>query len=525
LTGSAQNTDAWRYKLSEFTTSLIERCDGNLPGGEIAAEYVWALLNPQLESAKVAGERDSYSRLIEGIDGIPELPMRDQVFSVACERFANYMHIVSHYGKFLSEKEQKFVEADKYLLQAYDLEPENEAVQHMLGKRYFDEVRCLLYQNPARTRSPEIQDRIDELAKKAHEWFDKAREASVGSEYNYTTPIQLIIILIEDEFRRKGIKIGFHSPEILLQERIADLLSHADNLVAQGLRYIPPQIDHRAAFVRARDSLHRLRGDVDTAITCFRNHLDRLHGSENAAARVQLARLLVDRAERNWHARKYDVAANDFNSAERHLFKVLEDPARRFDNIQLWFNAARHLTRWNRQNFLTNLHQLHEHHSSLDSSFLIMCLYFADAVQTGSIASWRKYEEFQIESARRSANLAIRSYIREWLVQLKLSTGTEWRIYPNYIFASKDDEGELGTVLRGEEDPRVILDGTVLDVVSSTVAYLAIKGTNFKVFFKPRVLNRLFFKSDERRTKVSFAVAFTYDKPIAYDVQRLPERS
>jgi hypothetical protein len=43
----------------------------------------------------------------------------------------------------------------------------------------------------------------------------------------------------------------------------------------------------------------------------------------------------------------------------------------------------------------------------------------------------------------------------------------------------------------------------------------------FEVFFKPRVQDRQYFKSDEGRTRVTCAIAFTYEKPIAYDVRRV----
>jgi Tfp pilus assembly protein PilF len=64
--------------------------------------------------------------------------MREMVYQAAAEHFSHNLHILSHFGKFLSEAEQKYAEAEKYLEQARQLEPHNEAVLHMLGKRFFD---------------------------------------------------------------------------------------------------------------------------------------------------------------------------------------------------------------------------------------------------------------------------------------------------------------------------------------------------------------------------------------------------
>ena len=85
------------------------------------------------------------------------IPMRDKIFETACKRFPHHTHILSHYGKFLSEKERKYLLADEYLLEANRLEPANEAIMHILGKRYLDEIRDLLQQNPPRTRDPGVQ--------------------------------------------------------------------------------------------------------------------------------------------------------------------------------------------------------------------------------------------------------------------------------------------------------------------------------------------------------------------------------
>ena len=51
----------------------------------------------------------------------------------------------------------------------------------------------------------------------------------------------------------------------------------------------------------------------------------------------------------------------------------------------------------------------------------------------------------------------------------------------------------------------------VHQVPSSTAAYLKLEPMGFEVFFRPRVQDRHFFKSDEGRTRVTFAIAFIYE--------------
>ena len=62
---------------------------------------------------------------------------------------------------------------------------------------------------------------------------------------------------------------------------------------------------------------------------------------------------------------------------------------------------------------------------------------------------------------------------------------------------------------------------TVARVESSTVAFIAIEPMGFQLFFQPRVKGHEFYKSDEGRARVTFLVAFTYEKPQAFDVERI----
>jgi hypothetical protein len=156
-----------------------------------------------------------------------------------------------------------------------------------------------------------------------------------------------------------------------------------------------------------------------------------------------------------------------------------------------------------------------------------MCLYFCEAVETGSPESWRRYEEFQRKSATRSANLAIRRYTREWLVKFSLAaSGTtvqEYRIFPNYLFDSSSvSHASERDRVRMAVDVRQRLKGRIARVVSSTEGRIAIEPMGFEIFFQPRVTDKVFYRSDaERQTEVTFMVQFTYEKPQAFDVERL----
>lgn len=516
LTGAFDEQD-YRHSLSELACRVIDRLSQNHAGWELAAEYVWALLNPQLEASR---ETAAESRFINGNDGIPYDTMRERVFTSANKAFPDHVNIVSHYGKFLAEQQQKWPDAERYLMHAYDLEPENEAVLHMLGKRYMDEVKSLLASSPAQ-RDDVRRSRISDLSTAAHRWFDGARALNRGSEYSYTTAIQLDIMLIRDEFKRLGATTPEQKTAALVERNVASTLAHAEAIVGEGLRYIEPREVNRRLFTLFRDQLHELRGDLNTAIDCFQKHVRLGSGPHLATARVQLARFLVQRAEQRWSSGNRGKAIKDFAESEHQLFEVLQDPVEKFKNVKLWFDSARHLAHWRRADFLDKLLQLHQQNpEELDAVFLLACLYFAEAVQSGSPESWRRYQGFQRKSEARSSNLGVRRYIREWLVGVDTSDGSEYRVYPGHLFdipQARMDSKDIGAFV----DNRIKLSGTIARVESSTVGFITIPPMGFQLFFQPRVKGHEFYKSDERRTRVTCMVAFTYEKPLAFDVERL----
>ena len=429
------------------------------------------------------------------------------------------------FGKYLSEEEKKFSEADLYLMEAYRLEPNNEATPHIIGKRFFDELRELLRGNPPKNRLESVDKAVGVLAAQAHEWFGKVRERNLSSEFGYTTAIQLNIELIRDHFRRLGIRSAVDNSAVLNSDEVTTLLSEAYSLVADGQRYIEPREESRRVFNRARDTLHELRGDLNTAIRCFQAHVRSQRGVSQATAKTQLARLLHERGEINLLRGERGKANKDFIEGERQLFDVLQDPAMKFRNIRLWFDCARHVSHWRRADFLERLHQLHDYDpNSLDAVFLLMCLYFCEALETMSQESWRRYEEFQRKSSTRSANLAIRRYVREWLVSL----GTDYpgsakveelRVFPQHYFEPNYIGGQGRS--KPVEDSRVHVSGFVARVESSTEGYVEIPPMGFRVYFRPRAGESLYYRSDaEKRTPVAFLVGFNYEKAEAYNVNR-----
>ena len=114
--------------------------------------------------------------------------------------------------------------------------------------------------------------------------------------------------------------------------------------------------------------------------------------------------------------------------------------------------------------------------------------------------------------------MSVRTYIREWLVETDAGEGREHRIFPNHILA-KDDSEDAAVDSAGPGEFRVRVSGTVSNVLGPTKAQLKLEPMGFPLFFKPRVKDRVFYPSDVGQP-VTSAVAFTYEKPIGYDVRK-----
>ncbi len=510
--------DEYRSRLSDLVCSeLLEDVDDQVPGCEIVADYIWSLMNPQLEASRSVNDERSVSRLLGSEDGLRYDEDRYKLQLCAAQTFPRHVSIISHFGKYLAETEKKFDEADKYLQAAYDLDPENRAVMHMIGKRYKDEAQQKIETVKADAREVRDNARIDDLTKLAHEWFDRARICDVGSEYNYTTPVVLDILLINDEYHKLGLAKRNQAgrAEKFSEPRITQLFAHADSLIAEGLRYIEPREESRRVFNYVRSELTKLRGDLDAAIASLEKQVVRVAAGSRPTLSVQLARYLVERGERGWRDNDAGVAIRDFKKAEKYLDFVLQDPGQT-QNLKLWFDSARHLAHLTRNELLQRMLRYHDRDpGNLDGCFLLMCLYFCEAVETRSQDAWRKCNQFAALSSQLSNTLAVRRTTREWLVEVNTGFGPEYRFYPAHLYSSGHDNN-----LTIEDNGRLRLKGKISDCKRSTVGLVRIEDCGFEVFFRPRIVGREYYQSDEG-ARVEFLVSFMYEKPQAFDVRRI----
>jgi hypothetical protein len=388
----------------------------------------------------------------------------------------------------------------------------------MMGKRFADEMRHLIKQHPVKHRESNTDERIKLLASSAQDWFAKARQLNLSSEFGYTTALLVNRWLITDEFHRHGISSVGQKPEILCTERIKELLSDSSRMVSEGQRYIEPSDESRRVFNTERSKLHALRGDLATAIKSFEQHIRTQQGYSRSLAKIHLARLYLESGEQLLRDGETGKASKTFEKGATELYDVLQDPAMKFKNIKLWFDCARQVSHFRRPDFIERLEQLASHDTAdLDAVFLLMCLHFCDAIDTCSPESWRLHMEYRRLSDRLSISLPIRRYYREWLVKLHFHQGAgrdEYRILPFHFF-----EGISGLKGSSKPDPRHRLAGTIRRVDTSTQGYITIDGLGTELFFKPRAGDHHYYSSDATRLRrVSFKVAFNYEKPEAVDV-------
>ncbi len=529
-----QFDDSYREKLAAFATNdLLAHVGIQSTGDQLVSEYFWSLINPRLMASAAAPEEKAKSLLLDPQIGIREASHHQAVLEAFAQQFPNHVLLVSHCGKFFSER-GSWDKADYYLNDAFRLEPNNTAVVHMLGKRYVDEtlVEIAKYRDPLDLNNPTYVNNVQTLAATAHQYFDRARELEPGSEYNYSTPIHLDVKLINWGFHRLGLAASNRERKTqIANELVAGHFNHAEAIVAEGLRYLEPKEESRRYFKAERIKLVRLRGELDAAIATLDRELRTCSRESRSMTCIQLSRYLSERAYREWKDRnsRNSDSLRDFRAAEGHMRMALDDGAT-LRNIRLWFDCARHLDSVNRSDFIQRIEELRRQDEfNLEANFLLMCLYFCEAVQTRSPTDWSAFEEYQRVSDKLSSKLAVAKVIREWLVETPAREGNELRFLPRPLFHDPRFEevvrdGETIRVPKAIQDngPRR-LTGVVVECNSSTAAKLKIDQCGFELFFRPRIAGREFYQSDaEARTKVSFLVYFSYEKPVAFDVKKTP---
>ena len=156
----------------------------------------------------------------------------------------------------------------------------------------------------------------------------------------------------------------------------------------------------------------------------------------------------------------------------------------------------------NKEKLIERLEIFYNITENLIGAFYLMCLYFVRGLEESNPTAFRKYKKYMEDCKRLSENLTHRLNIREWL-------GTNFTIIPrsHVNFESIEDE-DCPDIQQIEGKIKRIFD---------VHGEISIPPYGETIYFRAKRRDKKFYKSDEEKS-VRFYVAFTYDKPIAYNV-------
>jgi hypothetical protein len=503
----------WKLQLVERTINYLTKLGSKQPGNEWQRKFVKALVSDEFTKITIRN-RDEYSasRLMGDIESQNG---RGRIFKQAAEQFSDEPHVIAQYGRFLYDEETRFEESRKYLEKAFKITKEtDEKICHMLGMSYRRELQERLKALGNNKPSDEQLYENDNLRERASHYFKLSRELVRENDYAYTAHIQLLIDLIRQGFKQFDTDVSY--PQRLHERAdIRNWFYEAFSIIDEAQIYIEYSQDTFLGKLEA--DLMSLRGDLSKAIEAYENILtnaNRYQDSKKFSQHIdpnpikrQLARCLYQRGMENIKSPKVNErnrAQNDLKRASEYLQDLIRDQPSHPYNLGFWFQCARLNPLVSKSILIERLEGYYARTQSLDGAFYLMCLFFIRGIEEKNPSAFSEYERYLKDSKRLATNLTHRLNRREWL-------GAGNTLIPNKSISFDSQKEEPIT----KDLPRI--EGTIKYVGESS-GEISIPPYGKTIHFKPKRHDKKFYKSDEGK-KVTFNVAFTYDKPIAYDVR------
>lgn len=498
--------DLWKQQLADRAVELLKKLGPDQPGNAWQRDFVSRLIVGEFGRIPIRVGRDRVSRLMYDI---PTSQGRGRVFLLAATQFPDEPHFLAQYGRFLYDEDTRFNEARTYLQKARDLATEDSRICHMLGMSYRRELHEILIHSRPTDRTPEQELHIEDLLEQATKYFEESRRLEHEDEHGYVTNIECLIELIKDGFKRfpKGT-----SNQKMLRAR-SDLrkwLDEAFEVLDEAEVYLRHREDTHMWMLRTK--LEELHGDLSKVIEAYNNLLDAFRSDRSRlidprTLKRQLARCLYKRGcqRRTSKSNKVRSKANkDFQRAVELMAELIHDEPGNPRHLGLWFQCARMHSRFNKVLLTERLENYYAITESLDGAFYLMCLYFIRGLEERNPEAFRQYERYQVICENLSSDLSHRHYKREWL-------GHGYAFIPNHlVYNSAIDDYETERLMR--------IEGIIKKVFSPTQGKLSIPPYGQTIYFSPHRRDQRFYRSDIDKP-VSFFVAFSYDEPIAFNVQ------
>ena len=507
LWGTESEPDSWKLQLSSRTTEYLQKLGWDQAGNAWQRDFVTRLLVGEFDRIEIKGKLSyKVSRLMSDIESSAG---RGLVFKTAAERFPDEPHFLAQYGRYLYDEDTRFEAARELLRNAFELTGKRDTlICHMLGMSYRRELHEYLEALGRNKRSAEEQAQVRYLLENAIESFRTARELDRENVHSYASHVECLIDLIEHGFRQFGQSIP-NAQRLAQQTDLRYWLDAAFRVLDEAEVYLEYAPGSHLGQLEIK--LQMLRGDLGQAIQAYQSLLDRsrdiLQKIDPIPVKHQLARCFYQRGLEGFNSaneRTRSEAALDFAAAAHHLEDLIRSQPTNPYNLGFWFQCARADPHMSKALLTERLESYYSRTESLDGAFYLMCLFFVRGLEEENPSAFREFSRYLGICQHLAANLTHRLHRREWL-------GPSYTLIPNRLvsFDTERDEPITTSLLR--------IDG-IIKRVAEAYGEISILPYGQEIYFQALRRERKFYASDDGK-RVTFNVVFTYDKPIAYDVE------
>lgn len=397
----------WRVGLADLASQLIDLL-ADLPHrsrGKVS-DILRAAIIERVRGQSPAGPWDAdFSRFLEDV---PSLEGRQRVLEHLTNTFPDEPHFWAHLGRFYSRAVRDHSEAHVAHQKAIGLLSDDSLLHHMAGMAWCGDLYDFL---PSISQGfPNGQERLlRDKIREASERFEAARALDRRSEYNYISPVQMILRVVGNVSTAHDHR--FEPMRFLTSpghDFYRELVDEAQNLLSD-LTLIKGDETPSQLQVELQANIERLHGDSAQAIERLTNVLDRRE-SYKPPLRRALIRTYVSRHQGNWSGLSLRELSRVVELAEAN---IVEEPASDY-NLRLWLRAIRTAENLTVDRVAEQLVYKRLQSPSVDTTYYLYIMKFLQ-LESGDLAAKNDVSSLIAECSRESQGLSRTSSSFEWL--------------------------------------------------------------------------------------------------------------
>jgi tetratricopeptide (TPR) repeat protein len=370
LGGNGLVGDHWKEQLTDLSCQFVdELTDVCGPESESLQELLF-----QLFISRDFWENEGRRQFSELILAIPNEAGQHRVLGRLVERCPEEAHFWNHLGRHhMYVMKSSYEEAENCLLQAIDLDPENDIHPHALGMVYRFAINDRL-EGLARDKvSADTAARsIEDLAEKAERCFDNARDLDQETEYGYITNIQLLGEIINRLFRLSRC------------DSYAQFLSSVGSAAIWVRRKLPwaEELLRRVKALQSEENLSHHTRLCDAQIQGFYDQYETMISSlqrllvrdstQRPTVRRVIAHAMYTHQGHTWQS----MHVEDLRMIDQLMSENLEYEPTNSRDLWMWFQAYRRLQSFDDLEAIDRLNRWAAREASADAHYYLYMLHF-----------------------------------------------------------------------------------------------------------------------------------------------------